>query len=276
MLKIDAHQHFWKFHPVKDAWITEDMGVLRQDFLPEHLLPLLRQNGMDGCVAVQADQSEAENDFLLGLAAKHDFIKGVVGWVDLQADNVAERLDYYSQFKKIKGFRHILQDAANRALMLQPGFKRGISLLDKYRFTYDILVYPDQLSFAAELAKLFPNQRFVLDHIGKPYIKDDEITRWAADIKQLAACENVWCKVSGLVTEASWKTWHQDTFIPYLDVIVESFGMDRLMFGSDWPVCKVAADYHQVKAIVDSYLQQFSVNEQQKLFGGNAIEFYTL
>jgi len=276
MLRIDAHQHFWKFHPVKDAWITADMDVLRRDFLPEHLLPVLQENGMDGCVAVQADQSEAENDFLLELAAKHDFIKGVVGWVDLQADNVAERLDYYSQFKKIKGFRHILQDAANRALMLQPGFKRGISLLDKYHFTYDILVYPDQLTFAAELAKLFPNQRFVLDHMGKPYIKDNEIIRWASDMKQLAACENVWCKISGLVTEANWKTWHQDTFIPYLDAILESFGTERLMFGSDWPVCRLAADYHQVKAIVGNYFQQFSISEQQKLFGGNAIDFYTL
>jgi L-fuconolactonase len=276
MQSIDAHQHFWQFDPVRDSWITDDMDVIRRDFLPADLQPVLQQNGIDGCVVVQADQSEAENKFLLDLAAQNPFIKGVVGWVDLQAKNIDERLQYYKQFKAMKGFRHVLQGESNRALMLEPDFKHGISLLHKYGFTYDILIFPDQLKYAGKLVKQFPQQKFVLDHIAKPFIKDGKIDAWAAEIELLARYENVYCKVSGMVTEADWHNWTPDTFIRYLDVIFNAFGARRVMFGSDWPVCLVAASYAQVKDIIYQYTQRFSAENRKKIFGGNAVTFYNL
>lgn len=276
MLKIDAHQHFWVFDPVRDSWINDEMKVIQRDFLPPKLDFVLRENGMDGCVAVQADQSEEQNAFLLGLTEGHAFIKGIVGWVDLQADNIEERLEHYSHTKLMKGFRHVLQGEANRALMLEPAFKHGINLLHKYGFTYDILIFPDQLKFATKLVKEFPEQKFVLDHIAKPYIKDGKIDSWSAEIEQLAACPNVYCKVSGMVTEADWHNWTNDTFKRYLDVVFKAFGTKRIMFGSDWPVCLVAGDYTQVKAIVNEYCSQFTADEQDMIFGGNATTFYNL
>lgn len=276
MQSIDAHQHFWQFNPVKDSWITDDMQVIRQDFFPADLQPVLQQNGMDGCVAVQADQSEEQNAFLLDLAGQNPFIKGIVGWVDLQAKNIEERLQYYQQFKAMKGFRHILQSESNRALMLEPEFKYGISLLHKYDFTYDILILPDQLKYAGKLVKQFPQQKFVLDHMAKPFIKNGKIDNWAAEIELLARYENVFCKVSGMVTEADWRSWTPDTFTRYLDVIFNSFGTRRVMFGSDWPVCLVAATYAQVKDIIYQYAQRFSADDRKKIFGGNAITFYNL
>jgi len=276
MLKIDAHQHFWVFDPVRDSWINDEMRIIQRDFLPAELEFTLKQNGMQGCVAVQADQSEEQNSFLLSLTEGHDFIKGVVGWVDLRAANIEERLEHYSHTKLMKGFRHVLQGETNRALMLEPDFKHGISLLSKYGFTYDILIFPDQLKYADQLAKEFPNQRFVLDHIAKPYIKDDKIDEWAADMKQLGTNPNVYCKASGMVTEADWHNWTNDTFTKYLNVVFEAFGTDRVMFGSDWPVCLVAAEYQQMKGILEAYTQQFTADEQDKVFGGNAVEFYGL
>jgi L-fuconolactonase len=276
MPKIDAHQHFWIFDPVRDSWITEDMGRIRQDFLPAHLQPILAESGIDGCVAVQADQTEEQNTFLLALADKNPFIKGVVGWVDLRAANIEERLQYYQQFKLMKGFRHVLQGEINRALMLEKDFKHGISLLAKYGFTYDVLIFPDQLKYANKLAKEFPGQKFVLDHIAKPNIKDGKIDAWAAEIASLGKLPNMYCKVSGMVTEADWANWDNATFTKYLDVIFNAFGTGRTLFGSDWPVCLVAASYPQMKAIVDQYTQQFSSHEQEMIFGGNAVTFYNL
>lgn len=276
MLKIDAHQHFWVFDPVRDSWINDEMKVIQRDFLPPELDFVLRENGMNGCIAVQADQSEEQNTFLLGLTEGHDFIKGVVGWVDLQADNIEARLEHYSHTKLMKGFRHVLQGEANRALMLEPAFKRGIGLLNKYGFTYDILIFPDQLKFATKLVREFPEQKFVLDHMSKPYIKDGKIDSWSAEIEQLAACPNVYCKVSGMVTEADWHNWSNDTFKRYLDVVFNAFGTKRIMYGSDWPVCLVAGDYTRVKAIVSEYASQFTADEQDMIFGGNAITFYNL
>jgi len=276
MLKIDAHQHFWVFDPVRDSWINDEMKVIQRDFLPAELEFTLKQNGMQGCVAVQADQSEEQNNFLLGLTEGHDFIKGVVGWVDLRAANIEERLEHYSHTKLMKGFRHVLQGETNRALMLEPDFKQGISLLSKYGFTYDILIFPDQLKYADQLAKEFPDQKFVLDHIAKPYIKDGKIDEWAAEMKQLGGNPNVHCKASGMVTEADWHNWTNDTFTRYLDVVFESLGADRVMFGSDWPVCLVAAEYQQMKGVLEAYTQQFTADEQDKVFGGNAVEFYNL
>lgn len=276
MQKIDAHQHFWKYDPVKDSWITDAMSVLRNDFLPQELETILKENDFDGCVAVQADQSEAENKFLLDSAAKFDFIKGVVGWIDLRAGNVEERLNYYKKFKKIKGFRHILQGETNRDLMLHESFKRGIGSLKKYDFTYDILIFPDQLQYAKKLVAEFPDQKFVIDHLGKPCIKFKKISNWKKDIKKIAQHENLHCKISGFVTEANWHHWNEEDFRPYIDVVVESFGTNRIFFGSDWPVCLVAAKYEAVLEIVKKYFSSFSKNEQEKFFGQNAIEFYNL
>ncbi len=273
---IDAHQHFWRFDSVRDSWIDDSMKLIQRDFLPPDLEPLLRQNGFTGCVVVQSDQSATENDFQLANADQHDFIKGVVGWVDLQAENVEERLDYYSQFKKLKGFRHVLQSDPKRDLMLQPSFKHGISLLSKYGFTYDLLIFPDQLKYATELVKQFPDQPFVLDHIAKPPIKSGDVEAWKYDITKLAGYNNVYCKISGMVTEADWQHCKQEDFKPYLDVVVNAFGVERVMFGSDWPVCLVAASYHKVFTIVQQYFSSFTKNEQGKFFGGNASWFYNL
>ncbi|WP_235921335.1 amidohydrolase family protein [Foetidibacter luteolus] len=273
---IDAHQHFWKYDAQRHAWINEDMKNIRRDFMPEDLYPVLQQNGVDGCVLVQVDQTEEENEFQLNNAASFDFIKGVVGWVDLQAENVEERLAWYGDFKKMRGFRHILQGEADRALMLKPAFKRGISLLDKYGFTYDILIYPDQLKHALELVAEFPHQRFVIDHIAKPYIKDKKIEGWREDILAFKPYANVSVKVSGMVTEAHFKGWKPQDFTPYLDTVVEAFGTQRIMYGSDWPVCLAAASYGQMMAIVKDYFASFSKSEQAAVFGGNATQFYQL
>nr|WP_294795692.1 amidohydrolase family protein [uncultured Mucilaginibacter sp.] len=276
MSKIDSHQHFWKYNPIRDSWITDDMAVIQRDFFPEDLEPVLKSNGIDGCVIVQSDQSEEENHFQLKNAADHSFIKGVVGWVDLLSAGVEQRLEYYSQFKKLKGFRHVLQGEPQRNFMLRPDFLKGISLLNKYNFAYDILVFPDQLKFTNEMVAMFPEQRFVLDHIAKPYIKDKVLTGWDSDIKALGKFDNVFCKISGMVTETTWNNWQPKEFDPYIDVVVDAFGADRIMFGSDWPVCKVAATYKEVHGIVENYFSGYSESEKGKIFGENAIKFYSL
>jgi L-fuconolactonase len=276
MLRIDAHQHFWKFDPVRDSWITADMAVIQKDFLPGDLQPLLEANGLHGSVIVQSDQSEHENAFQLANAAGYDFIKGIVGWVDMQADNIEERLAHYKQFKKMKGFRHVLQGEPDRALMLQPAFKRGIGLLKQFGFTYDILIFPDQLEYIPAFVAAFPDQPFVIDHIAKPYIKDKKIEAWKKDMLPISRFENVYCKISGMVTEANWKNWKQEDFKPYLDTVVEAFGIKRIMFGSDWPVCLVAASYAEMMAIVKDYFSAFTQDEQDLFFGANATLFYNL
>lgn len=276
MQRIDSHQHFWKFDPVRDAWIDDSMAVIQRDFLPADIQPLLSENGITGCVAVQADQSEAENKFLLNLSNQHDYIKGVVGWIDLQSGNIQEQLSMYSQFKKMKGFRHILQGEKQRDFMLRPAFKHGIAALHPFGFTYDILIFPDQLEYSKTFINAFPYQPFVIDHIAKPYIRDKKIDDWKKDITALAQFTNVSCKVSGMVTEANWKNWKKEDFKPYLDVVVEAFGMKRLMFGSDWPVCLVAASYAEVVKLVREYFSSFSKDEQDDVFGGNAMRFYNL
>ncbi len=279
-MKIDAHQHFWQFDPVRDSWITEGaMSVIRRDFMPADLSPILKKNRFDGCIAVQADQSETETHFLLVLANKNDFIKGVVGWVDIQADNLEERLDYFRQFPKLKGFRHILQ-GEKPEFMLNPTFTEGVRLLGKKGFTYDILVFPKHLEAVKIFLKKCPNQPFVIDHIAKPYIKKGLIKQWAKDIKAIAKHENVYCKISGMVTEANWKDWKEADFKPYLDIVFEAFGVDRIMYGSDWPVCLVAADYEKQLNIVQNYLQSSILNPQNsegsKIMGENAARFYKI
>jgi L-fuconolactonase len=276
MKKIDSHQHFWKYHPVKDAWISDEMKIIQRDFLPEDLKPLLQENGIDGCIAVQADQSEEETHFLLELAKENDFIKGVVGWVDLRNENLASRLDYFSQFKKLKGFRHIVQGEADENFLLRDDFCNGIAQLEQYNFTYDILIFPKHLGVAFEFVKRFPNQKFVVDHLAKPNFKQSDFADWEKGIRAIAKCENVYCKLSGLATEADWNNWTAADFTFCLDVVTEAFGMNRLLFGSDWPVSLLAASYEQSCEIVQEYYSKFSKQNEEKIWGGNAVEFYNL
>ncbi|TGD80731.1 amidohydrolase family protein [Hymenobacter wooponensis] len=276
MARIDSHVHFWQYQPERDAWITNEMSALRRDFLPADLEPLLGQHRLDGCVAVQADQSEAETIFLLYHATKNSSIKGVVGWIDLQAPDVARRLERYAQFPQLKGFRHILQGEADQALMLTPAFQRGLASLFAHGFTYDLLIRPNQLAYATELAKRFQEQPLVVDHLAKPFIKAGALEPWRQQLQALAAHENVFCKVSGLVTEAEWHRWQPAEFRPYLEAAFEAFGPQRLMFGSDWPVCTVAGGYSRALGLVEDYLSEFSAAEQASFWGDTATQFYRL
>ena len=275
-MNIDSHQHFWRYDPQRDAWITGEMSVLKRNFLPEDLIPQLRANHVNGSIAVQATQSEAETTFLLQLAGQFDEIRGVVGWVDLCAPNLPERLEHFSHFDKLCGFRHVVQSEPDDRFMLRQDFLAGIRQLQNFAFTYDILIYPLQLPAAIELVERVPQQRFVLDHIAKPQIRAGVTSPWAQQIRLLAANHNVYCKVSGIITEADWRNWRKTDFKPYLDVVFESFGPDRLMFGSDWPVCLLAADYREVKQLVAGYLDNFPVEQRNQVFGGNAEKFYGL
>jgi L-fuconolactonase len=274
-MRIDSHQHFWYYDIAKHGWIDDEMAAIRKDFLPADLAPILQSNNMDGCVAVQADQTESETDFLLSLHSENAFIKGIVGWVDLRADNIEERLAHYQQFSAIKGFRHVLQ-GEEPSFMLQENFVRGIGTLRKYGFTYDILIFPKHLAAAKELVAQFPDQPFVIDHIAKPFIKAGLIDEWKEGMWQMAQFPHVHCKVSGMVTEADYKHWKPADFKPYLDAVVEAFGMDRLLFGSDWPVCQVAASYEDMLGMVQDYFAGFTADERAKLFGLNATKFYNL
>lgn len=276
MYKIDAHQHFWKFNPVRDSWITDDMHAIQRDFLPQDLLQLLLHNHIHGCIAVQSDQSEADNEFLLKLAKENPFIKGIVGWVDLQAPNVEDRLRYYRQYKKMKGFRHVLQGEPQRDMMLNDSFKHGVNLLHKYNFTYDILIFSDQLKYTEQFVAQFPNQAFIIDHIAKPDIRNKQLDGWEQGIKALAQYPNVNCKISGMVTEADWHHWQEADFTPYLDTVFHAFGPNRVLFGSDWPVCMVAGGYNHMIKMVKNYVKRLSAHEQALFWGDNAVRIYQL
>lgn len=273
--RIDSHQHFWKFDPVRDSWIDDSMQKIQRDFLPDDLLPLLQQNQFSGCVAVQASQSENETNFLLDLASKNDFIKGIVGWVDLRNENISERLEYFSTHKNLKGFRHVVQGEADD-FMFRKDFRNGISALKPFNYTYDILIFHRQLSAAISLVQDFPDQQFVIDHIAKPDIKSGDIISWKKGIQEISKYENVSCKISGMVTEANWNSWKTDDLKPYLDVIFENFSTNKLMFGSDWPVLNVASDYSEVVKTLENYMAQLSINDQNKIWFENAVSFYNL
>lgn len=274
-MKIDSHQHFWLYEPIRDAWITDDMRTIQRDFMPADLGPILAYNQLSGCVAVQADQSEDETHFLLELADRYVFIKGVVGWIDLQAENVVERLSYFSQFKRLRGFRHIVQ-GEEVGFLERPEFLRGIKALHQYGFTYDVLVKPHQLAATIEFIKRFPNQLFVIDHMAKPYIEKGITVPWAEQMRALAAFDNVYCKLSGMVTEADWMRWQASDFTFYVQHLLDVFGPQRLMFGSDWPVCTLAARYEQVLDLLSEQLNLLSESEKEAIWGGNAIRFYGL
>lgn len=276
MERIDSHQHFWKYDPARHSWMNEKMDLLKKNYGPKDLAVLLSQCGLHGSVAVQASQSEEENEFLLGLAESNPIIKGIVGWVDLQSDAVSERLSYYSTKNKIKGFRHVIHDEPDVDFMLRPAFLNGLKALKNFNYTYDILIFTVHLSNTLQLVRQFPDQPFVIDHIAKPMIHKHEISEWKKGLIPLASLQNVYCKISGMVTEAHWKNWTKEDFTPYLETIVELFGSKRILYGSDWPVCTLSASYAETYGIVKSYFEKFSVDEQDDFFGLNAKRFYHL
>ena len=274
-MQIDSHVHFWKYDKVKDNWITSGMKILKQDYLPETISSTFKRNDIDGCVALQVRQSELETHFLIELAKTHDVIKGIVGWIDLQNENIEERLKYFSQFPIIKGWRHIVQKEPDDFL-LRKDFQRGIELLHRYNYTYDILIHHYQLKSALELVSRFPEQPFIIDHCAKPDIAGGKIEEWKALIIEIAKHPNVCCKVSGLFTEAKWKEWSPAQFYPYLDVAFSAFGTDRLLFGSDWPIMLLSGIYVQWKSLLEKYMENFSEDDREKVFGSNAIRLYNL
>jgi L-fuconolactonase len=273
-LKIDAHQHFWCYDPAEHVWMTDEMGALKRDFLPGDLKPVLERAGYDGTIAVQARQNPEETAWLLELAGRHPFIKGVVGWVDLRSPAVRDQLEKFASDPLLKGVRHVVHDEPDDRFMLNPAFLRGIGLLAEFDLAYDLLLFPRHLQVAVNVVERFPEQKFLLDHIGKPDIRGQVFTPWDQDLKTLAAFQNVYCKLSGMVTEAAWKAWTYDDFVPALDIVFDGFGPDRVMIGSDWPVCSLSGDYQAVMEIVEKYLQQFSTEVRDRVLGGTAAAFY--
>ena len=273
-MRLDAHQHFWKYNAEQYGWINDDMANLKRDYLPADLKPLLAAEGFDGSIVVQARQDEEETNWLLQLAEENEFVKGVVGWVDLCSAEVKEELERLAQHPKFVGVRHVLQDEQDDEFMLRRDFKRGIGLLAQYGLTYDLLVFPRHLPVAARLVREFPDQPFVLDHIAKPLIAGGLVEPWDRDIRELATFDNVSCKLSGMVTEAEWKEWESADFRPYLDVVFEAFGPDRLMIGSDWPVCTLSGDYSATLGIVREYIGQLDSSVQEDILGLNCAEIY--
>jgi len=274
-MRIDAHQHFWIYNRREYDWIDEPMASIRRNFLPANLKPQLDQNGFDGSVLVQVRQTLEETRWLLELAESNPFILGVVGWVDLRSSSVRAELKSFAGRSKLVGIRHIVQSEPDNFL-LDPDFLRGISILEEFDLAYDILIYTKHLSRAAKFVERFPRQRFVLDHLAKPPIKSGAVDVWARGIRELAAFPNVCAKLSGLVTEADWRAWGPEDTRPYLDVAFENFGPSRLMVGSDWPVCTVAASYAQVISLVDHYMSSYATEDRDAVLGGNATRFWRL
>jgi len=274
-MHIDAHQHFWTYKQREYGWIDEPMASIRRDFLPADLKPELEKNGFHGSILVQVRQNLEETRWMLELAENHPFILGVVGWVDLRSPRLRAELESFAGNPKLVGIRHIVQSEPDDFL-LQPDFLRGISLLEEFDLAYDILIYTQHLPIAAEFVERFPRQRFVLDHLAKPPIKSGAVDLWARGLRKLASFPNVCAKVSGLVTEADWRTWKREDIRPYLDVAFECFGPSRLIIGSDWPVCTVAASYSQVVKLVTDYLGRYAPEEREAVLGGNAAKFWRL
>ncbi|HXU18903.1 MAG TPA: amidohydrolase family protein [Terriglobales bacterium] len=275
-MRIDAHQHFWRYNPDEYGWIDDSMCTLRRDFLPADLQPELAASGFDACVAVQARQTFEETRWLLQLADANPFIAGVVGWVDLRAENVRDQLAEFSKNPKLLGIRHIVQAEPDERFLLRADFLRGIASLEEFNLSYDILIYPRHLPVAIEFVQRFPRQRFVLDHLAKPFVKLQTIEPWASHIRQLARFPNVLCKLSGLLTEADWRAWKPAQFEPYLETALECFGPDRLMVGSDWPVCKVAGSYAQAMTLVMDFLQSRANDAVDAILGATAEKFWRL
>lgn len=273
-MRLDAHQHFWRYTTEAFGWLTGELAGLQRDFLPGDLEPELRAAGVDGTIAVQARQSVEETRWLLELAAQHAWICGVVGWVDLRADDVREELAHWAGNPRLVGVRHIAQAEPERGFLLREDFQRGIAALEEFGLVYDLLLFPKHLGPALELVRAFPRQRFVLDHVAKPVIRAGLLEPWATDLRALATCENVTCKLSGLVTEAWVKRWKQADFAPYLEVALEAFGPSRLMIGSDWPVCLAGGSYAETTGIVRDFIARLTPHEQAEVLGGTCARAY--
>jgi len=271
---IDSHQHFWRYHAEEYAWIDESMASIRRDFLPPDAKREMDAAGVTGSVAVQARQTLAETRWLLDLAHDSPFIRGVVGWVDLQQD-VDAQLACFAEDRALVGVRHIVQGEPD-GFLLRPSFLAGLARLEPAGLAYDILVFARQLPEAVTFARRFPRQRFVLDHLGKPDVRGGGLGEWRRHLEDLAALPNVCCKLSGLVTEADWRTWTPGQLRPYLDAALDAFGPDRVMIGSDWPVCLVAAPYAGVIGLVRDAIGEYSAGEQERMLAGTATEFWNL
>lgn len=275
-MRVDAHQHFWKYNPVEYEWIDDSMAAIQRDFLPEDLAPELERNQLQGSVAVQTRQTLEETRWLVELADRSSKILGVVGWVELCSPDVRAQLSAFVGNPKLVGIRHIVQSEPDDRFLLRPDFLRGIASLEEFDLAYDILIYTKHLPVAAEFVERFPRQRFVLDHLAKPAIKSREIESWATGIRRLAALPNVFCKLSGLVTEADWQGWKPEDITPYLDIAFEAFGASRLMIGSDWPVCLVAGSYSRTMGVVKDYLKRHPAEIREAVLGENARRFWRL
>lgn len=273
-MRIDSHQHFWNYQAKEYPWITDKLSRIRRNSLPADLEPELKKFKLDGSIAVQARSSLEESRWLLNLADHYPTIKGVVGWVDLLSEHVEKQLAEFAKHPRFVGVRHIVQDESDDQFMLRPEFLRGVGRLKQFNLSYDILIYPKQLPAAIKFVEKFPEQKFVLDHLAKPLIKDGTISPWDQQIRELGKFENVCCKVSGMVTEAKWNEWKPADFRPYLDVVFEAFGEDRLMFGSDWPVCLLSASYERMFGIARDYLAELPGSVSRKVMGENAARFY--
>ena len=275
-MSIDAHVHFWHYTKDEYEWIDDRMAALRRDFLPADLAREMATSGIDRCIAVQARKSLEETDWLLKLADQYSQIAGVVGWVDLQAPDVRDQLERYALNSKLVGIRHIVQSEPDDRFLVRPSFCRGISLLEDLELAYDVLIYPKHLPAAADFISRFKAQRFVIDHLAKPKIRAHEIDEWERRMRVIATFPHVYCKVSGLVTEADWSHWNPHDFRPYLDVVFDCFGPYRIIAGSDWPVCTVAASYASTVGILTDYLATRSDQERVAVMGGNAERFWNL
>lgn len=277
-MRLDAHQHFWSYSENADdyVWMTDDLGVLKQDFLPDDLAPLLAKANMDGCIAVQAREVQSETDYLLDLATANPIVKGVVGWVDLCAADIEARIEPYADRAELKGFRMLIHDRQDADFADSAAHARGVASLARFGLTYDLLLRTVHLPSAIRLVDSLPDQPFVVDHIAKPKMDGSDRDAWEFGMREIAKRPNVMCKLSGLVTEADWSKWQASQFTPYLDTVLEAFGPDRLMIGSDWPVCTLAADYHSAMNIVFSWADRLSTAEQAAIMGGTCAKFYSV
>lgn len=275
-MTIDSHQHFWQYEPVQYHWLSEPMGALRRDFLPEDLKPETLVAGVAGTVSVQALQTLGETRFLLGLARSNPWILGVVGWVPLTDPRVPGSLEELAADPKLKGCRHVLQDEPDDDYMLRADFNRGVRELTAAGLAYDILVYERHLPQTLRFVDRHPDQVFILDHVGKPRIRDRSFSAWSDAMRDLARRPNVYCKVSGMATEANWGEWTEKDLLPYLETVLEAFGPRRLMFGSDWPMCLVAVTYVRWCELVRDFVSQLGDGEQESVLGNTATEAYRL
>ena len=273
---IDTHHHFWKYIADNYGWIDESMGVLKKDYLPPDLEVEMVKARVSGTVVVQARQSIEETRWLLDLAERTPFIKGVVGWFDLQSEKIGEQLDQYAAHPKLVGARHVIHDEPDDDFMFRPAFLQGLELLQNYSLTYDLLLFPKHLKGATELVGLLPDQTFILDHISKPPVSSGILQPWKDDLEALASRSNVWCKISGMVTEADHNRWRYEEFVPYLDTVLNAFGRDRIMLGSDWPVCRLAGEYKEIMDIPLRFIEDLKEDDKIRIYRQNAIECYQL